>query len=180
MFSRSCQACRLLVVLGAVALASADSLVAQMPKSAALAQELVKLLEAGKLDSIAAQDASEPDRFVAALYFPGTLLIVSGSYPVPQLLTSRLEMMEYRDVYIELNGASPPESRVFVQDVGANGLVSERDGADSIERGGMGNLVFNRDWRAQKIGSEEEYEKRYAEADAAYARLLAALLEVAR
>ncbi len=180
MCSRSRRARRLLVVLLAVVAAPARPLIAQAPKSAALAQELVGLLDARKLDSIATQDAADPGRFVAALYFPGTLLIVSGSYSVPQLLTSKLEMMAYREVYIELNGASAPESRVFIQDNGANGLVSERDGVDSIERGGTNTLVFNREWRSQKIASEEEYGKRHADADATYAHILTALIQAAR
>lgn len=180
MCSRSRRARRLLVVLLAVVAAPARPIVAQAPKSAALAQELVGLLDARKLDSVATQDATDPGRFVAALYFPGTLLIVSGSYSVPQLLTSKLEMMAYREVYIELNGASPPESRVFIQDNGANGLVSERDSADSIERGGASTVVFNRDWRSQKLASEAEYEKRYAEAETTYAQILTALIQRAR
>ena len=42
----------------------------------ALATELAKLLDAKKLDSIAAQDG---DSYVGALYFAGTQLLVVGS-----------------------------------------------------------------------------------------------------
>jgi len=173
------QARRLLGVAACAVLVSLHPVSAQGSKSASVAQELASLLTAGNLDAIAAQHPSEPDRFVAALYFPGTLLVVSARYSVPQLLTARLEMREYRDVYVELNGASMPESKVFVQDVGANGLVSDRDGADSFERAGT-NAVFNREWREQNIASEEEYEKRYADADAEYATILAALVRQAQ
>jgi hypothetical protein len=175
MFSRSRKARHLLGFLAAAALAAPGAVAAQTATSSGLAGDLVKLLDAGKLDSVAAPVAGQPDRFVAALYFPGTLLVVSGSYSAPQLLAGKLEMKAYRDVYIELNGASPAASRVFVQDVGADGLVSVRDGADSFDRGGT-NWIFNRDWRGQNFTSEEEYDQRYAEADAAYADILSALI----
>src|SRR5258705_154778 len=80
---------------------------AQESKSAPLAKQLAAALDAGKLDSIAAHDPSAPDIFVAALYFPGLqLLVVSGKYAVPQLLNDRVGKKEYRDVYLDLNGAS--------------------------------------------------------------------------
>ena len=61
---------------------------AQESKSAPLAKQLAAALDAAKLDSIAAKDPAAPDVFVAALYFPGMqLLVVSGKYSVPQLLT---------------------------------------------------------------------------------------------
>lgn len=153
---------------------------AQASKSAALAQELAKLLEAGKLDSIAAQ-LTAPDRFVAALYFPGQLLVVSARYAVPPLLTDKVKQKAYRDVYMDLFGASVPDSKVFIQDVGADGLKTKSDsGADSYERGATTRWSFDGEWRKQKIASEDQYLKNYAAADAEYADILAALLKMAK
>ena len=53
---------------------------AQESKSSALAKQLTAALEAGKLDCIAAKDPAAPDIFYAALYFPGSLLVVSDKY----------------------------------------------------------------------------------------------------
>ena len=68
------------------------------------------------MDSIAAADTSQPGTFVAALYFANTqFLVVSAKYAVPQLLNDRLAKKEYRDVYIDLNSASVPEAKVFIE-----------------------------------------------------------------
>ena len=96
------------VVLTAVlALSLSAPASAQDSKSAPLARQLAAALDAAKLDSIAAKDPEGADVFAAALYFPGMqLLVVSGKYSVPQLLTARINSKEYRDVYLDLNGAA--------------------------------------------------------------------------
>jgi hypothetical protein len=150
---------------------------AQESKSAPLAKQLAAAMESGKLDSIAAKDAAANDVFVAALYFPGQLLVISGKYSVPQLLNDRLGKKEYRDVYMDLNGAAAAESKVFIQDPGADGLKAKRDENqpfDIVEIGGK-QTMFNSDWKAQKL-SEQDYQKAFADADERYAQILTALL----
>ena len=113
----------------------------------------------------------------AALYFPGQLLVVSGKYSVPQLLNERLGKKEYRDVYMDLNGAAAADSKVFIQDPGADGLKAKRDenqAFDIVEIGGK-QTMFNSDWKAQKL-SEQDYQKAFSDADERYARILTALL----
>ncbi|MBW8861078.1 MAG: hypothetical protein JF601_01705 [Acidobacteria bacterium] len=99
---------------------------AQDSKSNPLAKQLAAALAAGKLDSIAARDG-DADVFVAALYFPGQLLVISGKYSVPQLLAERLGKKEYRDVYMDLMGTAAADTKVFIQDPGADGLRAKRD-----------------------------------------------------
>jgi hypothetical protein len=83
----------------AVALSLATPALGQESKSAALAKQLVAALDAAKLDSVAAQDPSQPDGFVAALYIPGVqLLAVSTKYSVPVLLKAKLSKKAYRDI----------------------------------------------------------------------------------
>ncbi|RPH61572.1 MAG: hypothetical protein EHM89_07030 [Acidobacteria bacterium] len=166
--------CLLVVFMGS------DTL-AQTSKSAPLAAELAKLLEAGKLDAIAARQESEPDRFVAALYFPGQLLVVSARYMVPPILVAHVEKKNYRDVYVDLNGAQIPETKIFIDDVGADGLTVEKGaGADSYERGSKIRWIFNGQWRQQKIASEAEYKKNFEAADSEYAEILSALIQQAK
>jgi hypothetical protein len=168
------------VVSGAVlvlALSFPAPAAAQESKSAPLAKQLAAAMDAGKLDSIAAKDMNAGDVFVAALYFPGQLLVVSGKYSVPQLLVERLGKKEYRDVYMDLNGASAADSKVFIQDPGADGLKAKRDENqpfDIVEIGGK-QTMFNSDWKAQKL-SEQDYQKAFADADERYAQILTALL----
>ena len=155
---------------------------AQDSKSAPLAKQLAAALDAAKLDSIAAKDPSAPDLFVAALYFPGTqLLVVSAKYSVPQLLNERVTKREYRDVYLDLNGASVADTKVFIEDPGADGLkVKHEDNTafDSVEMGGK-RTMFDGDWKKQKL-SEQDYLKAFSTADERYAQILAALLAQAK
>jgi hypothetical protein len=168
--------CSALAVIAALSVAAVAS--AQESKSAPLAKELAAAMDAGKLDSIAARDPAAPDVFVAALYFPGTqLLVVSGKYSVPQLLTDRVGKKEYRDVYLDLNGASVADSKMFIEDPGADGLKPKREdnvAFDQCEIGGK-RTMFNGDWKTQKI-SEQDYMKAYSSADDRYAQILSALL----
>ena len=165
-----------------VALSFSAPVSAQESKSALLAKQLAAAMEAGKLDSIAAKDPSASDVFVAALYFPGAqLLVVSAKYTVPQLLNERLNKKEFRDVYIDLNSASVPASKVFIQDAAADGFKTknaDNQAADTYETAGK-ILLFDGDWKKQKI-SEQDYEKAFSAADERYAQILTALLAQAK
>jgi hypothetical protein len=152
--------------------------IAQESKSAPLAKELVAALQAAKLESIAAKDPSSVDVYVGALYIPGfQLLVVSGAYAQPVLLDTRLSKKEYRDVYIDLNGASAPATRLLVEDLGADGLKAKREddeAFDSVDTGGT-RTMFDSDWKKQKL-SEDEYMKTFAMSDERYSAMLTALL----
>ena len=160
-----------LLALSAVIPASA-----QESKSAPLARQLAAALDAAKMDSIAAKDPEAADAFAAALYFPGMqLLVVSGKYSVPQLLTTRLANKEYRDVYLDLNGAAT--AKTFIEDPGADGLKPKRENNlpfDQAEMAGK-RTMFDGDWKAQKL-SEQDYMKAFSAADDRYTQILTALL----
>ena len=169
-------ACACLAAVLTVALSAAAQ--AQEPKSAALAKQLAAALDAAKLDCIAAKDPSAPDVFIGALYFPGVqLLVVSAKYTVPALLNEKLGSKQYRDVYIDLNSASVPDSKVFVEDLGADGLKADRNENqpyDTYEAAGK-RVAFDGDFKKQKL-TKEEYQKAYGAADDRYSHLLQALL----
>ena len=96
---------------------------------------------------------------------------------MPQLLSERLLKKEYRDVYMDLNGAATADTKVFIQDPGADGLRAKREENqpfDIVEIAGK-QTMFNSDWKAQKI-SEQDYMKVFGDADERYAKMLAALL----
>src|SRR5262245_29413966 len=155
---------------------------AQESKSAALAKQLTAALDAAKLDSIAAKDPTVPDVFCAALYFSGAqLLVVSARYSVPQLLNDRLGKKEYRDVYMDLNGAAMPNTKVFIQDGAADGLKpknADNQAADTVDTSGK-ETVFDGDYKKAKI-SEQDYQKAFADDDDKYAQILTALLTQVR
>ena len=152
---------------------------AQEPKSAAPAKELAQLLAAKKLDSIAARMPDNREEFVGALTFPGQMMVVWARTTAPAVVNEKLIRKEYREVYIDLNSASVAESRHFVTDLGPDGLKSKPDQkqgpADSHDLGAKG-LRFDGNWRAIKM-KEADYMKAHAEADAAYARAIQALID---
>ena len=156
---------------------------AQEAKSAALAKELTTLLDGAKLTAIAAKDPSDPDAFVAAMYFSGSqLLIVAAKYTPAVLLNEKVAKKDYQEIYIDLNSASVASTRVFLEDLGADGLKADHDegaGFDSLDRGGK-RTIFDDDWRKEQKLTDEAYAKLFADADALYARLLRALIVQAK
>jgi hypothetical protein len=161
----------------AMLIATALSPLNAQERSAALVKELCALLQQHKLDSVAARHPAAADQFVAALYFPGQLLVVWARTSAPAVLNEKLIRREFRDVYIDLNSASIPESRVMISDGGADGLRAKRDPNqpfDSHDANGKGTR-FDGNWREHKM-SEAEYMKIYTQADEAYVTALQALL----
>jgi hypothetical protein len=164
---------RLIVTIGVAA--GGLTLQAQEARTAALAKELTDLLTQRKLDSIAARQA--PDQFVAALFFPGQLLVVSARTSAPAIVNEKLIRREFRDVYIDLNSASIPESRIMITDGGADGLRSRREPNrpfDMQDAAGKG-IRFDGNWREDKM-SEQDYMKAFSQADEIYLAALQALL----
>ena len=170
----------------AVAALAALSLAAMAPaqdsKSAPLAKQLAQVLDTAKLDSVAAADPADPGTFVAALYIQGTqILVVSAKYAAPILLTDKIGKKEYREVYIDLNSASDPRTKIFVMDQLADGLVAKPDNdkpADTWEHGKT-TRVFDGDAKKAKM-TDEEYQKAFDDADTRYSRMLSLLLAQAK
>jgi hypothetical protein len=166
-----CCAAAALVLLVAPALAVAQ----QESRSSQLATELCKMLDALKLDAVAAK--IEGDQYVGALYFPGSqLLVVKARYIVPERMDAQLQGKNYRDVYIDLNSASIKDTKMLIADLGANGLQPGRRNqpSDTVDSGGK-SFSFDGDWGKAKI-SEQEYTKTFQTSDAEYTRMLEALV----
>ena len=171
----------LIGMLTMVAMSSAAY--AQEAKSAALAKELGQTLDAKKLSAIAARDASEPEFYVAAMYFSGSqLLVVGARYSPAVLLDGKLLRREYQDIYIDLNSAAKAGTKVFLEDAGADGFKPDHENnkaADSVEQGGK-HTRFDDDWKKEQKLSDADYQKLFADADKLYCRLLTALIVEAR
>jgi hypothetical protein len=168
-----------LVLIAAVALVPSLA-AAQESKSAPVAGELVKMLDSMKLDSVA---APHRDGFVSAYYLPGSqLLVVAGKFGTPSTGTERasilIERKMYRDVYTDLNAAAELNTKVFVSDLGANGLQFKRLKTDPFDTADIGSksYQFDGDWKRAKI-SQTEYTKTFQETDEQYTQMLQALVE---
>lgn len=155
---------------------------AQGAGSAAAAADLTRLLDAAKLDSIAAVDPADPSLWVAALYFKDSqLLVVSAQYSAPALLTEKMRVKDYRDIYLALFSSPVAGTKVFVMDSSADGLSdrpSNGEAPDMWEQKDT-TTMFDGQWRKAKV-SEEDYRKAFAKADEHYARLLKLLAAQAR
>ena len=162
------------VGLGAPVMAQQPASSGSSAQSNAPAVELASLMSANQLDAVAAKDTEGTDRFVAALSFPGQLLVVSARYEIPMYVEEKMANAQYREVYIDLNAASIADSKILVTDSGADGLSADGAVVD-VYAGGAGSLRLDGDWAAQSM-SEEGYRKAFMDADAEYARMLRALI----
>ena len=151
---------------------------AQESKSAPVASELTRLLDQAKLDSIAAKH-EVAGQYVSAIYIAGSqLLVVSAKYSQPSRMDYLLTEKKYQEIYQDLNSASERQSKVFVMDLGANGLrfKQEKNELDTADVAGR-SVVFDGDWGKAKI-SEAEYRKAFETTDAQYTQMLQALIAV--
>jgi len=152
---------------------------AQEPISAAPAKELSQLLASKKLESIAARMPDSREEFVGALAFPGQLMVVWAKSNAPEYVQEKLIRKEYREVYIDLNSASVVTSRHFVTDLGPDGLRAkpgQKLGPADSHDAGAKSMRFDGSWKEDKM-SEADYMKAHAEADAAYAKAVQALID---
>lgn len=165
-------------IAGMLVVAGAASVAAQESKSAPLARQLATAMDAAKVDSVAAKDPGNPGVYIGALYIPNfQLLVIANTYAAPSLLDTRIGKKEYRDVYIDLNSATDAATRLFVEDLGADGVTARRDdknGFDAVEMKGA-RVAFDGDWKKQKL-SEDDYQKAFSAADERYTQVLTALL----
>jgi hypothetical protein len=171
----------LFAIVGLMLVALPLTAAAQVSKSAAIAKELVQVMDSKKLDSIAAKTPTGDGHFAAALYFPNVqLLVISGHYSAPQLMEPRLAGKQYRDTYMELSGTVTPDTKIFVQDMGEPGLSPKKQENmyDTWTRAGK-IVMFDGENEKQKM-SDVEYAKVFAAADEEYARILGALLAEAK
>lgn len=174
--SRSCLAAALMAALVAPPSAAAQD---DTSKSAPLVKELVSLLTENELTSMAARDPIERDRFIAALFYPGQLMVITGKYTVPVLLDEKISFDKYMDVYVELNGAAVPESKIFIEDQFADGLVASKNTPFDSWIVGDKVTLFDGNHRKAKM-SRDDYRKLVADADAQYAKLLELLIAQAK
>ena len=141
--------------------------------SATLARSLATALQAHHLDAFAAPIPGTQDEFAAALFYPGVqLLVVSARYPVPAAIQAELAAGKYRDVYQALQSSAIRESKLFVQDMGADGL---RTGAtqtpDVVYQQVVHQTVFNGDVQSAT------YRQQLSQIDPAYSRTRRALVD---
>jgi hypothetical protein len=141
-----------------------------------LAKQLVGSLTKGGMDAFAARDPESPNRAIAALAFPNSqLLVIAATYPDPAALDALLANKMYRDIYSVLQQPSLNQGKIFVQDLGADGLQTDAASVDVVYEDGKTQTILNGDWKKQGL-KEAEYQERAARAEKRYSRLLSVLI----
>jgi hypothetical protein len=146
-------------------------------KSPPLTHELTMLMKQQNLDAFATTDPAAPDRFVAALFFQGAqLLLVAGRYPTPASIQQEIDRKQYGDVYRDLSVSSVADGKLFIHDVGADGLHAGAGSLDIMYEHAVDETIFDGNWSQHKM-SEKEYSDRLVRGDAEYSRLLTLLID---
>jgi hypothetical protein len=166
----------LLGVVGTVLPAVAAS--PQQPAATtALVKELTDLLQAQKLDTVAAK--LDGDTFAAALYIPGNeLLALSAKYTAPAFLNEKILGRQFKDAYADLSTTQAPETKVLIEDVKADGIRAQPakgEAADVITRGAGAPFLLDGKWKDRKI-AEDVYAKTFQDAETSYRKILEALI----
>ena len=145
-------------------------------RSSELAVELNGLLTTRSLDAIAAPDPASPDRFVAALAYPKSqLLVVAATYPAPPLLLQQIAAAKYHDAYVALQQSGAVDGKLFFLDLGYDGLRGSSDSVDVLYEGATKEMVFDGSPEKHKL-TKEAYQKQFAAAEATYSHLLTVLI----
>jgi len=161
------------LLTGGVQLAAAAG-PAQSPKAAT---ELVSLMKARGLSTVAATDPQNPGRLVAAMLIPDVqLLVVGAKSTAAPYLEAQIGQGQYADAYAVLNSTAVPESKIFFQDMGCDGLTNANDGVDIMYERGKDQTIFDGDWKRQKM-SRQDYDDKLQKADSEYQRMLTLLTE---
>jgi hypothetical protein len=151
---------------------------AEESRSAPLAKELAALMTQQKLDAFAAKNPNEPNMFVAALLFPGVqLLVVAGQPIAPAATQVQLDQKQYADIYTTLQQAVVPESKIFFQDLKADGLHAKSpDAVDILYERVVTQTMFDGNPSKHHL-TDAQYQQKFAAADAQYSQLLAILID---
>jgi hypothetical protein len=171
----------LAIVFGMVASAGAQG---PASVSTAKAKELASLMAAHKLESFAARDGEDTQRYVAVLLIPNVqLLLVSSKYTQKNDIEYALYTKKYQDAYQDLRSGVFGSERFFVDDAQLDGLVAmpgknPQHDAVMIEKD---RHIFDGSFgdgkgRNAKKPLTDVYMKTYSDADARYARLLDVLI----
>ena len=173
----------LAVAAAAIAMMPAMPSASDQSLSAAPAATLTASLDRLKLDAIAARDPEDPGRYIAALYIPGSqLLVVHARHPSMDGIRQRLAARQFREVYLDLQGTPTREGKFFVQDARADGILSALPGSGDVDvlyEDGQRQILFNGDMIAQHL-TAAEYDAKLASADSRYARMLTLLTSAVR
>jgi hypothetical protein len=154
--------------------AAADS------KSAPLAKELSALMAERQLDAFAVPDPARPGFYVAVRSYPGVqLLLVGAESNALEYLKYQLDRKDYGESYAALHNSAVPTTKLFVQDMGCDGLSRDGEPVDVVYQQAATQLLLDGNGKASGL-AKDAYAAKVAEVDARYAELLQLVLKTMR
>jgi hypothetical protein len=156
---------------------STFGLSAQSSRSEPLARELATAMQQRKLDAFAAKNPDAPNSYVAASLFPTVQLLVVAGEPIsPETAQQQLDQKRYMDVYGTLQQSVVPNTKVFFQDLKADGLHAKSDAVDVLYERVANQTIFDGEPSKHHL-TDAQYAQRFSAADTQYSRLLSVLLD---
>lgn len=168
------------LVIALAGLLDARSAAAQESVSAPAAQKFGALMRARNLQAFAAQDPLKPNRYVAALFYPDSqLLVVAGEPLLPAVAQYQFAQRQHAALYSTLHQAVSSESKLFVQDMQADGLQARpKDSVDIVYNQVTQQMIFDGS-PGKRHQSNQDYAREFSAADRDYGKLLELLLRAA-
>jgi hypothetical protein len=172
--ARAAGACLSVLLLTAPATTALDS---ADRTSAAAAPEVVRLLTARGLGAFAAEDPARPGYFVAVLAFPGAqLLVVSGETTSAEYLRWQIAERQYAGAYSTLQSTAVPATKLFVHDMGCDGLEGAGGQVDVVYENGRTQTLIDGSGKGSRL-SKGDYALKHTAVEAQYGAMLGLLLE---
>jgi hypothetical protein len=148
------------------------------PTSGELARQLVSIMAALRIDTIAAPDPAEPGRIVAAMSFPDVqLLVASARHKSFDHLSTLIAKRQFQPVY-EAIQQGEPVSRLFFHDMGCDGF-SSGEHVDIFYEGRTEKTLLDGNLAAQGL-AEAGYAEKLKAAEEKYVHALTLLLDAAK
>jgi hypothetical protein len=164
----------------ALALCGGAPAVASDSKSAPLAKELSALMASRRIEAFAVQDPARPGFYVAVRSYPGVqLLLVGAESNALEYMKYQLDRKDYGESYAALHNSAVPTTKLFVQDMGCDGLSQNADHVDVVYQQTATHLLVDDSGKASGL-SKDAFKAKVAEVDARYAELLQLVLKTIR
>lgn len=151
---------------------------AQDLRSPARAKELTSVMTAARLTVVALPDPEAVDRFIAVMVDEVQLLLVTARVSSPDYVRRQIDQKLYTEVYADLQQTDMPATRVFYQDLGADGLAHRGSESLDIVYAGKDQTLFGGDGKGGP--PKEQYDAKLRETDAQYSRLLELTIEAVK
>lgn len=141
-----------------------------------LVKQLVTVMAARQLDTMAAVDPEEAGRLLGALVVGDQLMVISTRHKAAEYLELQIGKRQFREVYMSLQDGIA-EGRLFFHDLGCDGFGT--GDLDIFYEGAKGRTILDGNWMAQGI-TETEYGEKRRIAEERYVKVLTALIDAVK